>query len=166
MFCICTATVAQTPSVPKNLPLPSKGGNLPTPKVFLGKPDLQVVSVHVIAVEPQTDPFLIKIRLSVTYKNAGASATGSDFDLELLGFRGSFTRGAIGVESYDLALNNNRPALAAGQVRTEEWAFIKDKTRIPSGANACMLIIDSANKITESDETNNKSALFTINIPS
>ncbi|MBS1512565.1 MAG: hypothetical protein JST86_17095 [Bacteroidetes bacterium] len=165
MLGICTAVAAQTPSVPKNLPLPSKGGNLPTPKPVLAKPDLQVVSVQVIAVEPQTDPNLVRIRLSVTCKNAGGTSTGGTFDLELLGFRAALTGGATSIESYQLALNNGRAALAAGQVKTEEWAFIKDKTRMPAGGNQCMLIIDYNNKIAESNETNNKSALFTITIP-
>lgn len=157
------SVTAQTFTPPKNLPTKPV---TPTPtKFYLPKPDLQLVNISVIAVEPQTDPEVVRIRLSVTYKNAGLANTDRDFSMELLGFRGSFSGGATSIDSYDIAVDNDQHPLAAGQSRTVEWSFLKNKTKLAKGGNQCMILLDFNNRITESDETNNKSALFVVTIP-
>jgi hypothetical protein len=154
---------AQTFTPPKNLPV-KPVPQTPT-KFYLPKPDLQIVSASLIAVEPQTEPNIIRIRLSVTYKNAGLANADRNFELELQGFHASSSGGGTSISSYQIAIDNNLQPLAAGQSRTEEWSFIKDRTKLSKGSNQCMITIDFSNRIAESDETNNKSSLFTIIIP-
>jgi hypothetical protein len=160
-LCVSGAAFAQTPSVPKNLPLPSKGGNLPTPKkIITPMPDLVFVSVNVIGVDEVTEQHMFRIKLSITYKNNGNADVDKNFWLDLLG---TFEdRG--GTNSYIIGSPCNLHPLAAGQSRTEEWWFYKDITQLGRGHHSCMVRIDSNDRIKESDERNNTSPLFDINI--
>ncbi|MBS1512564.1 MAG: hypothetical protein JST86_17090 [Bacteroidetes bacterium] len=162
LSCICSsiAVTAQTPSVPKNLPLPSKGGNLPTPKIVLPKPDLQFVSANVIAVDELTDQHMVRIKLSITYKNAGKGNADKNFSLDLQTFYGD--RG--GTNHMPIGVPCSLHPLAAGQSRTEEWWFLKDVTALGKGHHQCVVRIDCTNRIEESDETNNNSPQFDINV--
>lgn len=159
----CNVAVAQTFTPPKNLPVK------PVPqtpiKFSLSKPDLQIVAVHVIGVTNLSTPNTVQIRLSVTYKNAGNAPTRTNFNMQLLAFRAGSDNGSTSISSYVLQNYTNELPLNAGQSRTEEWSFTKDKTYFSSGTHQCMVLIDYDNKIEETDETNNKSALFQITIP-
>ncbi len=159
LLCACSVVSAQTPAVPKNLPLPAKS-NLPAPKVILLKPDLRFVSANVIAVEEQPGNHMVRIKLSITYKNTGNGNADKGFSLDLQTFyddRGGTNHMPIGVPC---ALH----ALAAGQSRTEEWWFYKDITALGRGHHPCVVRIDCNNGIDESDETNNNSPRFDINV--
>lgn len=159
-LCVSGAAFAQNPSVPKNLPLPAKGGNLPTPKIITPLPDLVFVSVNVIGVDEVTELHMFRIKLSITYKNNGNADVDKNFSLDLLG---TFEdRG--GTNSYIIGSPCNLHPLAAGQSRTEEWWFYKDITQLGRGHHSCMVRIDSNDRIKESDERNNTSPLFDINI--
>lgn len=154
----CYSVSAQTPVIPKN-GIPGKI-NLPTPKIVLLKPDLQFVSVNVIAVEELTAQHLIRIKLSITYKNAGAANADKDFSLDLQGFFGD--RG--GTNHSQIGSNCTLHPLAGGQSRTEEWWFLKDVTALGRGHHQCVVRIDCTDRIAESDETNNNSPQFDINV--
>lgn len=150
---------AQTPVIPKGT-TPGKI-NLPTPaKTILLKPDLQFVSANVIGVEELTAQHLIRIKLSITYKNTGAANADKDFSLDLQGFFGD--RG--GTNHSQIGSNCTLHPLAAGQSRTEEWWFLKDVTALGRGHHQCMVRIDCTDRIAESDESNNNSPQFDINV--
>ena len=155
---LCCSATAQTPVIQKNN-TPGKI-NLPTPKIVLQKPDLQFVSANVIGVEEVTAQHMIRIKLSITYKNASATNVDKNFSLDLQGFFGD--RG--GTNHSQIGSNCNLHPLAAGQSRTEEWWFLKDVTALGRGHHQCMVRIDCTNIIAESDETNNNSPQFDINV--
>ena len=156
---LCCSATAQKPVIQKNT-TPGKI-NLPTPKMVVAfKPDLQFVSANVIAVEELTAQHLIRIKLSITYKNAGAADADKNFSLDLQGFFGD--RG--GTNHSQIGSNCNLHPLAAGQSRTEEWWFLKDVTALGRGHHQCEVRIDCTDRIAESDETNNNSPQFDINV--
>ena len=159
LLAMCYSVTAQTPNIPKN-GTPGKI-NLPTPKIaVILKPDQQFVSANVIAVEELTAQHLIRIKLSITYKNAGAANADKNFSLDLQGFFGD--RG--GTNHSQIGSNCNLHPLAAGQSRTEEWWFLKDVTALGRGHHQCEVRIDCTDRIAESDETNNNSPQFDINV--
>ncbi len=160
----CFSTTAQTTSFPRptGVPQGTQGKpNLPTPKIAQLKPDLQFVSANVVAVEELASQHLIRIKLSITYKNAGAADADRDFSLDLQGFYG--TTG--GTTHAQIGSNCTLHPLAGGQSRTEEWWFLKDVTALGRGHHPCMVRIDCTDRIAESDETNNNSPQFDINVP-
>jgi len=163
IVCQIDDSAAQNFTPPKNLPL-KPVGTTPT-KFHVVMPDMQVVSAGFVSIETMPDPNLIRIKISVTYKNAGAAATGRTFDLGLIGFHAVSAGGATSISSYEIAIEHDRVPLASNQSRTEEWSFVKDKTKLSKGNNQCMIVADYSERITESDETNNKSGLFLINVP-
>jgi CARDB len=154
---MCCITTAQTPVIPKGTPGKI---SLPTPKIAVLKPDLQFVSANVISVEKLTTQHLIRIKLSITYKNAGAANADKDFSLDLQGFFGD--RG--GTNHSQIGSNCTLHPLTAGQSRTEEWWFLKDVTALGKSHHQCMVRIDCTDRIAESDETNNNSPQFDINV--
>jgi len=157
---ICSAA-AQTPSIPPTIPKGTPGKiSLPTPKIVQLKPDLQFVSANVVAVEEVASQHMIRIKLSITYKNAGAANADKDFSLDLQGFYG--TTG--GTTHAQIGSNCTLHPLAAGQSRTEEWWFLKDVTALGRGHHPCVVRIDCTDRIAESDETNNNSPQFDINV--
>ncbi|MGG9960433.1 CARDB domain-containing protein [Ferruginibacter sp. SUN106] len=155
---MCYSAIAQTPVIPKGT-TPGKI-NLPTPKIAVLKPDLQFVSSNIIAVEELTTQHLIRIKLSITYKNAGAANADKDFSLDLQGFFGD--RG--GTNHSQIGSNCTLHPLAVGQSRTEEWWFLKDVTALGRGHHQCVVRIDCTDRIAESDESNNNSPQFDINV--
>ena len=157
----CGNAAAQTPTLPTGVPKGTPGKiNLPTPKIVLLKPDLQFVSASVVSVEELTSQHMIRIKLSITYKNAGAANADKDFSLDLQHFYG--TTG--GTTHAQIGSNCTLHPLAAGQSRTEEWWFLKDVTALGKGHHPCVVRIDCTDRIAESDETNNNSPQFDINV--
>ncbi len=150
---------AQTPVVPKGVPgKPS----LPSPKVtILLKPDLQFVSANLIGVEEMTERHLFKIKLSITYKNAGNAATAKGYSLDLQNF---FPGRSGGTNHVIVGSPCTLHQLAAGAARTEEWWFIKDINELGRGKRQFMVRIDCTNSIDESNETNNNSPVFDIDL--
>ncbi len=154
------ATAQISPQVPKNLPRqPQK---LPTPRIHLLKPDLQFVSVSVSGVHEDATRHLFEITLSITYKNAGAVATPKRFFLDLQnrfeGRSGGYQYTIVGAPAY-------LQVMTAGQQRTGQWTFAKDESQLGRGRREFIIRIDCNNNIAESNEENNNSPVFSIDIP-
>ncbi|MEP6713343.1 MAG: CARDB domain-containing protein [Ferruginibacter sp.] len=156
---ILLQATAQTPQVPKGTPgkVP-----LPSPKLQPLKPDLQFVSARVVSVTEVASRHIFEVKLLITYKNAGAVATGTGFYLDLQSQYGT-TSG--GTDYSIIGSRANLHPLAAGQTRSEVWVFAKDITALGRGTHRCIVRIDCTNRIAESNEDNNNSDLFNIVIP-
>ncbi len=148
------------PQIPKNLPL--HPNVLVTPKIPKLMPDLQFVSENVVNVHEDDTRHIFEITLSITYKNAGNGPTNKRFFLDMQTRYGTTGGGyrymIIGSPAY---LQTMQP----GEQRTEQWTFAKDITALGRGRHECVIRMDCNNGIAESNESNNNSPLFTVDIP-
>lgn len=159
LFNLFLGTAAQQFNAP--LHPPTHPINDPPKAKMAKQPDLQINNVRLESTVANPDGSLT-VRISITYSNAGAVATGRNFDMALYGIKSSFEGGSTSISTINIALKPNLAPLTANQSRTEEWTFTVGSRSLVAGSTGCILYIDPDNRIEESGEKNNYSNIFTI----